>query len=157
MSQAIYPQSPAAIQTAQDYAPTPDEATLLQRTHEWRAAVTPFDEPRLRDILAPDFTLQIWDGSRARQNIDSWLDMAKNHLTITAFDQTGVNAQIFGDAALVFSRFSWSGRIDGRAFSDRGFITDFWQRRKDNWRVVSRRSAPMQQIQQLVEAPLPGG
>ena len=155
MSDAHYPQSPAAIQTEQVYAPSADEATLLQRTEAWRSALFPFDELRLRDILAPDFTLQIWDGSRARQSIDAWFDMAQNHLTITNFDQTGLNAQIFGDAALVFSRFSWSGRIDGKPFSDRGFITDFWQKRSGNWRVVSRRSAPMQQIQQLVESPLP--
>ena len=91
----------------------------------------------------------------ARQGINSWLDMALTRLVVTSFAYAGLNAQVFGDVAIVYSRFSWSGRVDGKPFSDRGFLTDFWQRRDGTWRVVTRRSAPVQQIQQLIEAPLP--
>ncbi len=149
------PQTPAAIQTAVDYRPSPVEAELLQLSQDWMAALSPLDEKRLREILAPDFTLQIWDATRARQNIESWLDMALNRLAVTSFDYAGLNAQVFGDAALVYSRFSWSGHVDGKPFTDNGFIADFWQRRDGKWRVVCRRSAPVQQIQQLIEVPLP--
>ena len=155
MSHAAYPQSPAAIQATQAYIPTAEEAVLLQRTEDWRAAVTPFDEARLRDILAPDFTLQIWDATRARQSIESWMHMATNRLKVASFAYSGLNAQVFDDTALVFSRFAWSGHVDGNPFSDHGFITDFWKKRDGKWRVVARRSAPIQQIQLLTDAPVP--
>ena len=149
------PQTPAAIQTVVDYLPSPVEAELLHLSQQWMDAIRPLDEKRLREILAPDFTLQIWDATRARQSIESWMHMATNRLKVASFAYSGLNAQVFDDTALVFSRFAWSGHVDGNPFSDHGFMTDFWQKRDGKWRVVARRSAPIQQIQLLTDAPVP--
>ena len=148
--------TPAAAQPVMEYSPSLEEAELLQLSHEWMdVALNVKDERRLREIMAPEFTLQIWDGSRAPQSLDTWMHTTLRRLEKIVFTYAGLNARVFGDAAIVYSRFSWSGILDGQTFTDRGFIADFWERRTGRWQVVSRRSAPLQQIRELTEAPLP--
>ena len=150
------PVTPAAAQAATAYAPSQEEAELLQLSNEWMdVALKLKDELQLREIMAPEFTLQIWDAARAPQSLDMWLNTTLHRLEKIMFTYAGLNARVFGDAAIAFSRFSWSGFLDGQPFTDRGFIADFWERRVGRWQVVSRRSAPLQQIRELTETPLP--
>ena len=146
----ICPRTPAANQTEVLYEPSSEEAELIQLSREWmHVALIEKAEPRLRELMAPEFTLQIWDASRAAQSLESWLHMLTNRLTDLQFEYTSISARVFGDVGIVYSTFSWSGAMDGTAFSDAGFMADFWSRRTDRWQVVARRSAPQQQIRQL--------
>lgn len=114
-----------------------------------RVALVEKSELKLRTLMAPEFTLQIWDASRASQTLEAWLHMLLHRLNDLKFEYISVSAKVFGDVGIVYSAFNWSGTMDGNAFSDSGFMADFWAKQGDSWRVVARRSAPQQQIRQL--------
>lgn len=144
------PATPAATQPGIEYKPTAEERTLLDLSQEWMdAALSRKDEKRLREIMAPEFTLQIWDASRTPQPLEAWLHTLKSRLGQINFKYSGLNARVFGDVAVVYSRFWWKGVFDGKAFEDSGFLADVWQRKQGRWQVVARRSAPQQQIQEV--------
>ncbi len=115
------------------------------------AALRRKDEKRLRELMAAEFTLQIWDASRAPQPLALWLDTLKNRLNKIEFKYSGLNARVFGDVAVVYSRFWWKGTLDGKPFTDSGFLADVWVKRNGKWQVVARRSTPQQQIQDVLE------
>lgn len=144
------PRTPAASQPPSASVPTPDEAELLRLSAEWmRIALEERDEQRLRSLMAPEYTLQVWDATRSPQNLDTWMHTLLHRLTDVEFKYTSLSAQVFGDIGIVFSAFGWQGAMDGQRFTDSGFMTDVWSRHSGSWRVVARRSAPQQQIQQL--------
>ncbi len=147
------PATPAASQPQFDYQPSPEESELIRLSQEWMAsALLHRDETKLRELMAPEFTLQIWDASRAPQPLAAWLDMLRGRLEGIEFEYAGLNARVFGDVAVVYSRFRWKGTIDGTPFADSGFMADVWTRTAGRWQVVARRSAPREQIQKLLEA-----
>jgi len=144
------PHTPAASQPLSPYLPTPDEAELLHYSLEWmRIALEEKDEQRLRSLMAPEFTLQVWDASRLAQNLDTWMHTLLHCLTDVEFKYTSSSARVFGDIGVVYSAFWWRGTMSGQPFTDSGFMADVWSRQSGSWQVVSRRSAPRQQIQQL--------
>ena len=149
-SSHVPPRTPAATQPSATYRPTPGEAELIRSSQEWmQIALEEKDELRLRRLMAPEFTLQIWDASRAAQNLDSWMQVLLHRLADIEFRYTALSAQELGNMGVVYSTFWWSGTMDGQPFADSGFMTDIWSRESGSWRVVSRRSAPQQQIQRL--------
>jgi hypothetical protein len=144
------PRTPAVTQPSVTYRPTPDEADLIRLSHEWmQIALVERDEQRLRLVMAPEFTLQIWDASRAAQDLDSWMHALFHRLADIELKYTSLSAQVFGGMGVVYSTFWWKGTMDGQPFTDSGFMADLWSRESGSWRVVSRRSAPQQQVQRL--------
>ncbi len=151
-SKPTTPATPAASQPKFDYKPSPEENELIRLSQEWMdVALFHRDEKRLREIMSPDFTLQIWDASRAPASFEAWLDTLKHRLDQIQFEYSGLNARIFGDVAVVYSRFWWTGTMDGKPFTDSGFMADVWVKKQAKWQVLARRSAPQQQIQSLSE------
>lgn len=144
------PRTPAATQPASTYQPTPDEAELIRLSHEWmHVALIERDERRLRSLMAPEYTLQVWDASRAVQDLDTWMHTLLQRLAAIEFTYTSLSARVFGDIGVVYSAFWWKGTMDGQPFMDSGFMADVWSRQSGSWQVVARRSAPQQQIQRL--------
>ena len=144
------PHTPAASQPAAPYVPTPDEAELLHCSREWmRIALEEKDETQLRRLMAPEFTLQVWDATRSAQNLDTWMHALQHRLSDIEFEYTSSTAQVFGDIGVLYSAFWWKGAMDGQPFTDCGFMADVWSRRSGAWQVVARRSASLQQIRQL--------
>jgi len=141
--------TPAASQPAADYQPTAEEAELIRLSREWMHAAAEKDEPRLRAIMAPEFTLQIWDASRAAQDLETWMRTLLQRLAGIELRFTSLSARVFGDTGVVYSTFWWTGTMDGQPFTDAGFMADVWSRQSGSWRVLARRSAPQQQVQRL--------
>lgn len=142
--------TPAASQPKFDYKPSPEESELIRLSQEWMDAAFPHkDEKRLRETMSSDFTLQIWDASRAPQPLEAWLDMLKHRLHQIQLEYFGLNARVFGDVASVYSRFWWTGTMDGKLFTDPGFLADVWVKKQDKRQVLARRSAPQQQIHEI--------
>lgn len=150
-SEPISPATPAASQPKFDYKPSSEESELIRLSHEWMdAALFRKDEKRLREIMSPDFTLQIWDASRAPQPLEAWLDLLKHGLDVARFEYSSLNARVFGDVAVAYSRFWWKGTMNGKPFTDSGFMADVWVKKQGQWQVLARRSAPQQQIQEIL-------
>jgi len=146
----VPPRTPAAAQPPSTYQPTPDEEVLIRLSQEWmHVALVEKDERRLRSLMAPEFTLQIWDASLAAQDLDTWMHTLLKRLAAVELKYTSLSARVFGDIGIVYSTFWWKGTMDGQPFADAGFIADVWSRRSGSWQVVARRSAPQQQVRQL--------
>lgn len=146
------PLTPAASQPKQIYQPTPEEKELVDLSRVWmNVALHEKDEKRLREIMAPEFTLQTWDAARAPQPLEGWLQTRKTRLDKIEFEYSGLNARVFGDVGVVYSRFWWKGTIDGKPFVDSGFLADVWMKKSGKWQVVARRSAPQQQIREVLD------
>lgn len=147
----ITPATPAASQPKFDYKPSSEESELIRLSQEWMdAALFRKDEKRLRELMSSDFTLQIWDASRAPQPLEAWLDLLKHGLEVIRFEYSALNARVFGDVAVVYSRFWWKGTMNGKPFTDSGFMVDVWVKKQGQWQVLARRSAPQQQIQETL-------
>lgn len=133
--------TPAAMQPLVAYDPTADEAELIHLSRDWmRVALIEKDEARLRTIMAPEYTLQIWDASRAAQDLDMWMQTLLHRLSDIQFEYTSLSSSVFGDIGLVYSTFWWRGMMDGQPLTDAGFMADVWSRSSGSWQVVSRRS-----------------
>jgi len=146
----VLPRTPAAAQPSSTYQPTPDEAALIHLSQEWmHVALVERDERRLRTLMAPEFTLQIWDASLAPQDLDTWMHTLLQRLAAVELKYTSLSARVFGDIGIVYSAFWWKGTMDGQPFADAGFMVDAWSRLSGSWRVVARRSAPQQQVRRL--------
>ncbi len=145
------PQTPAAAQPPMEYKPTPEEAELIRLSREWMDAAIRKDYTKLDQLMALNFTLQLWDASRAPQSRDKWLGTLRTRLGEWKIDYTAISARVFGDFGVVYSRFRWSGKLDGKPFKDAGFLADVWIRKGGKWKVMARRSAPQQQIQTLLK------
>ena len=119
------PRTPAAAQPSATYRPTPDEAELIRLSQEWmEIALVEKDEQRLRLLMAPEFTLQIWDASRAAQDLDSWMHVLLHRLADIELKYTSLSAQVFGSMGVVYSTFWWTGAMDGQPFDIFGrFLT----------------------------------
>src|SRR5262249_5514797 len=132
------------------------EAELIRLSRFWmEIAVKPRDEAAtqtLRQIMAPDFALQVWDARRAAVSLEAWLENRIGDGSRFSYDS--LNAQVIGDIGVVYSRFWWSGSLRGEPFFDKGFLLDLWRRAGQSWQVFSRRSAPIEQIAQLRQTPL---
>ena len=48
--------------------------------------------------------------------------------------------------------FDMSGSMNDKPFNDSGFLADVWVRKNGRWQVVSRRSAPQQQIREVLRS-----
>ena len=107
---SVSPRTPAAAQPSSTYRPTPDEAELIRLSQEWmHVALVKKDEQRLRRLMAPEFTLQIWDASRAAQDLDTWMHTLLRRLAAVELKYTSLSARVFGDMA------SCTARSGGRA------------------------------------------
>jgi Domain of unknown function (DUF4440) len=146
----VPPRTPAAAQPPSTYKPTPDEEALIRLSQEWmHVALVEKDERRLRSLMAPEFTLQIWDASLAAHDLDTWMHTLLHRLAAVELKYTSLSARVFGDIGIVYSAFWWKGTMDGQPFTDAGFMADVWSRQSGSWQVVARRSAPLQQVRQL--------
>ena len=111
---SLPPRTPAAAQPSVTYRPTPEEAELIRLSREWmEIALVEKDEQRLRRLMAPQFTLQIWDASRAAQDLDSWMHVLLHRLADTELKYTSLSAQVFGSMGVVYSRFGGRARWMG--------------------------------------------
>ncbi|MGH9555327.1 MAG: nuclear transport factor 2 family protein [Terriglobales bacterium] len=144
-----HPHTPAASQPTEEYKPTPEEAELIRLSREWMDAAIARDWGKLDAIMAPEFTLQAWDATRRPQPRDQWMEALRTRLKDWKIDFTAMSARVFGDFAVVYSRYRWAGALDGQPFEDGGLMVDVWQRRAGRWMVVARRSAGQQQIEKV--------
>ncbi len=146
-------QTPAISQPAFDYKPTAEEAELIRLSREWMdVALFKDDEKRLEELMAPEFSLQAFDVSRAPQPRAAWLATRKTALKVHDFAYTSINARVYGDVGIVYSAFRWSGQMRGVEFQDSGVMVDIWQRRNGKWQVVSRRSAGQSLLGKLTQS-----
>ncbi len=108
---------------------------LVELAHELARAVCDHDVGRLEELLASEFTLQ---GAAGQLDRDEFLQAAAGPYEIDEFSYEEIDPEIYGNTAVLVSRYRQVARLDGRDLSRRMHVTDIWTRRDARWQIVRR-------------------
>ena len=108
---------------------------LSELSHELVRAVQEHDLGRLESMLAGEFTLLGAAGELDRAGL---LDAAAGRYVIEDFAYEEIDPEVYGNTAVVVSRYRQTARLDGQDVSARLHVTDVWIRRDGRWQIVRR-------------------
>ena len=108
---------------------------LVELAHDLAQAVCDHDVARLEVMLASEFTLQ---GAAGQLDREAFLEAAAGPYQIDEFGYEQIDPEVYGNTAVLVSRYSQVARLDGRDLSHRMHVTDIWTRRDARWQIVRR-------------------
>jgi hypothetical protein len=108
---------------------------LVELAHDLARAVSEHDLARLDQLLAAEFTLQ---GAAGQLDRIEFLEAAAGPYEIDEFAYEQIDPEIYGNTAVLVSRYSQVARFEGRNLTHRMHVTDIWTRRDARWQVVRR-------------------
>ena len=108
---------------------------LVELAHDLARAVSEHDLVRLDQLLAAEFTLQ---GAAGQLDRIEFLEAAAGPYEIDEFAYEQIDPEIYGNTAVLVSRYSQVARFEGRNLTHRMHVTDIWTRRDARWQVVRR-------------------
>jgi hypothetical protein len=111
---------------------------LVELAHDLARAVSDHDVARLEGLLADEFTLQ---GAAGQLDREAFLQAAAGPYEIDEFTYEEIDPEIYGNTAVLVSRYRQVARLDGRDLSHRMHVTDIWTRRDARWQIVRRHAS----------------
>ena len=108
---------------------------LVELANDLARAVSEHDVERLEELLASEFTLQ---GAAGQLDREAFLVAAAGPYEIDEFTYEQIDPEIYGNTAVLVSRYSQVARFDGRDLTHRMHVTDIWTRRDARWQIVRR-------------------
>ena len=108
---------------------------LVELSHDLARAVSEHDVDSLERMLASEFTLQ---GAAGQLDREEFLAAAAGPYVIEEFAYEEIDPEVYGNTAVLVSRYSQVARLDGRDLSHRMNVTDIWTRRDARWQIVRR-------------------
>jgi ketosteroid isomerase-like protein len=118
-----------------------DRAQLAQLQHDWMQAVQERDMERLEEIVGPGFRFTAIHLSPEPMNREQWIAAAREGYTIVSFAYERMDIDVFGDTAVVHSRYSQVASYQHTSLSNAFRLTDVWSRIDGRWQVVARHSS----------------
>jgi ketosteroid isomerase-like protein len=118
----------------------PAEREIMELQHAWMKAVMDHDEATLQQILADDFTLtSVHSGGElvGKANYIASFGKVKN----SRFSFRDVVIRIYGEMAVVNSRFHQQYAGDSKESAGEFLLTDVWVKRSGRWQAVSRHAS----------------
>ena len=113
----------------------PVSQELIGLANELVDAVSRHDRERLEGLLAAEFT---FNGAAGQMDREAFLDASSGPYEIDDWAYEEIDPEIYGDTAVVVSRYRQTGRLHGRDLSHRMHVTDVWVRRAAHWQIVRR-------------------
>ena len=108
---------------------------LVGLSNELVRAVQERRPERLEAMLASEFTLL---GAAGELDRDELIEAASGRYAIEDFGYEEIDPEVYGNTAVLVSRYSQVARLDGRDLSHRMNVTDIWTRREGRWQIVRR-------------------
>jgi ketosteroid isomerase-like protein len=108
---------------------------LVDLSREVARAVQEHDVDTLERLLAAEFTLQ---GAAGQLGREAFLEAAAGPYEIEDFSYEEIDPEVYGDTAVLVSRYTQEARLEGRDLSHRMNVTDIWTRRDGRWQLVRR-------------------
>ena len=118
-----------------------DRAELESLQKEWMQAVADRDMDRLEEIVAPGFRFTAIHLNPDPMTREQWMEAAREGYTIVSFAYESMDVDLFGDTAVVHSRYSQVASYLHTSLSNAFRLTDIWSRLDGRWRVVARHSS----------------
>ena len=108
---------------------------LVELAHDLARAVSEHDVIRLEELLADEFTLQ---GAAGQLDREEFVAAASGPYEIDEFSYEQIDPEVYGNTAVLVSRYRQTARFDGRDLTHRMHVTDIWTRRDARWQIVRR-------------------
>lgn len=108
---------------------------LVELAHDLARAVSEHDVTRLEELLADEFTLQ---GAAGQLDREEFVTAASGPYEIDEFAYEQIDPEVYGNTAVLVSRYRQTARFDGRDLTHRMHVTDIWTRRDARWQIVRR-------------------
>lgn len=108
---------------------------LVALSHDLVRAVQEHDTERLDSLLAEEFTLDGAAGTLAREEL---VEASAGAYAIEDFAYDEIDPQVYGNMAVVVSRYRQTAKVGDRDASGALRITDVWVRRDGRWQIVRR-------------------
>lgn len=108
---------------------------LIQLSNDLVQAVVNRNPQRLEELLAPEFTLQGAAGTLDRVQL---IEAASGLYEIDDFAYEEIEPEVYGNTAVIVSRYRQTGRFLGKELTHEMHVTDIWVRRDAHWRIVRR-------------------
>jgi ketosteroid isomerase-like protein len=118
-----------------------DREQLAQLQRDWMQAVEDRDMDRLEEIVSPGFRFTAIHLNPEPMTRDQWMNAARGGYTIVSFAYESMDIDVFGDTAVVHSRYSQVASLNYTSLSNAFRLTDVWNRQDGRWRVVARHSS----------------
>jgi hypothetical protein len=111
---------------------------LIELSNELIAAVQKHDRRRLDQLVAHEFTL---NGAAGELDREAFLTAAAGPYEIDDWTYEEIDPEVYGDTAVLVSRYRQTARLEGRDLSYRMHVTDIWVRREGRWQIVRRHAS----------------
>jgi ketosteroid isomerase-like protein len=108
---------------------------------EWMQAHQERDEARLEQLVADGFRFTAIHLHPEPMTREQWMGAALGGYTITTFAFEDMQIDVFGDTAVVHSRYSQIASYSTVNLSNVFRLTDIWSRHTGSWQVVARHSS----------------
>jgi ketosteroid isomerase-like protein len=118
-----------------------DRAELAGLQEDWMAAMQQRDMERLEELVAPGFRFTAVHLGPDPMTREQWMGAAREGYTIVSFAYETMDIDVFGDTAVVHSRYSQVASFEHTSLSNLFRLTDVWSRRDGRWQVVARHSS----------------
>jgi len=120
------------------------EQELIRLELDWARAIQERDMRFLEDLLGEEFTLTTGrPGAEIRQR-QEWLDITRERYVIEAFRFESFDVRVYGDAAVVRSRYAQKGRMGNQDRDQTFLMTDVFVYRDGGWHAVTRHISPLE-------------
>jgi len=114
---------------------------LRQLEHEWMQAHQQRDEARLEDLVAEGFRFTAIHLNPEPMSREQWMGAALGGYTITTFAFEDMEVDVFGETAVIHSRYSQIASYSTVNLSNVFRLTDVWSKHSGRWQVVARHSS----------------
>lgn len=114
------------------------EAEVRTAFDAWSNAIARRDVAAAEAFLAPEYALMAPGiGEMPR---DKWLAALPDYV-IQSYEFSDVKLQIYGETAVVRSRYRQQATVFGKDRSGAMLVTDVWVKRDGRWQVVARHTS----------------
>jgi Domain of unknown function (DUF4440) len=107
----------------------------VELSHELVRAVQGHNRRRLEELLGAEFSLQ---GAAGELDRGAFLEAASGPYEIDDFAYDEIDPEVYGNTAVLVSRYRQRARLGERELSHEMRVTDVWVRRHARWQIVRR-------------------
>ncbi len=118
-----------------------DRSELARLEEEWMSAMQARNMDRLEELVADGFRFTAVHLNPDPMTREQWMGAAREGYTITSFAFEEMEVDVFGDTAVIHSRFSQIASWDQNNLTNVFRLTDVWARSTNGWQVVARHSS----------------
>ena len=114
---------------------------LEQLEQEWMRAHQQRDAARLEELVADGFRFTAIHLHPEPMTREQWMGAALGGYQITTFAFEDMQIDVFGDTAVIHSRYSQIASYSTVNLSNVFRLTDVWSKHTGRWQVVARHSS----------------